>query len=136
MSESAPVATADVVTINGENYPLAMLGLAEVGNLRIWAKSQLPNPLEGVRDQLEGFDERIQRAMIDSALAEARRPVMFGSPEFQSAVQTGDGLREVLWLSLKRAGADVAREASDAAADAMDLDRAADVYATAFGSSV
>ena len=120
--------------VAGQPRALATLGMTEVGQLRLWAKAQQPNPLEEVRPHLDGLDAPAQRILLELALAELRKPVMFGSPEFLGAMQGGGGIREVLWLSLKRAGSDVDRAASDAAADAMSIDEAADVLAAALGS--
>jgi len=125
---------AKTVTVDGKTFPLSTLTLPAIGQLRAWAKSRLPDPIEAIKPHLADFEPPVQRMMLEQALAEVRRPVTFGSPEFNGAMQCGEGLKEVLWLVLKQNGADVSREASDAAADSMPADVAADVFGAAFGA--
>jgi hypothetical protein len=132
--DETPKAPPFAPIIGGEPRDLAILGMPEIGQLRIWAKSQQPNPIDEVKPYLDGLEASTQRTLLDLALTELRRPMMFGSPEFLGAMQSGGGLREVLALSLKRAGSIVDRAASDSAADAMSVEVAADVLAAAFGS--
>jgi hypothetical protein len=132
--DEAPEKTPFVPTIGGQPRKLGVLGMPEIGQLRIWAKAQQPNPIDQVKPHLDGLEATAQRILLDLAVAELRRPLTFGSPEFQEAMQTGEGMREVLHLSLKRAGQAIERADSDAAADAMSIDQAADVLSVAFGS--
>jgi hypothetical protein len=133
MAKQAKAAVGEVA-VGDRAFTLAMLGLPEIGRLRAFAKAQQSDPMAAVKPHLGDVDPAVQRIMIDQALSEIRRPVAFGSPEFVGAMQTTAGLREVLWLSLKRGGADVDRGASDAAADGMTVDQAGDVFAAAFGA--
>jgi hypothetical protein len=128
-----PAPVPFTVTVGEKSYPLARLGFPEINTLRIWAKTTMPDPLEAVTAHLTGLPASIQRVMVESALAAVRLPVTFGSDEFNGAMQTQQGLREVLWLSLKRAGAgeELTREASDAAADAMGVSAATQTFKVA-----
>ena len=100
-------AAPPTVTIGGKGYPLAPLGLPEIGELRAFTKRIQPDPLEAMKPYLDDAAPGLQRMLIDNALAEVRRPVLFGSPEFMGAIQSREGLREILWLCLRRGGADV-----------------------------
>jgi hypothetical protein len=125
--------TAATVTIAGQEQPLGTLGLREIGELSHLAKLETENPLESIKGLLGILDGPGQRQVTDAALADLRRPVLFGSPEFFSFVQSGSGFRAVTFMALKRGGANVSREDSDAAADAMSVTDAAEVIAVAFG---
>lgn len=107
------------IMIDGIKYPVVAISLPEIAEFQIWVKKRQPNPLKEIAPFMADFDDVCKRRMIDSALDQMRKPVEVGSPEFRLEAQSKDGMRELVYLSLKRSGAQVARELCDAAVDAL-----------------
>jgi hypothetical protein len=123
------------VTVAGTTYPVAALGMPELSQLCTFAKDRRPSPLEAIKPHLDGLSPKTQRIMIDSALDRVNAPVIVGTPEFFGAVmQSTEGLQEAMWLSLKKGGADVTREACDEAAATLRPDQIVRVLAAAMGA--
>jgi hypothetical protein len=120
------------VTIDGKQYAPGKLTMADIGDLRVWVRLRRPDPFDAIRGHIDGMPAELQRAMIDDALAEIRRPVVYGDLEFMAALQSKEGLREALWYLLRRGGASITREQSDAAADSLGLVEAFGMIARVF----
>lgn len=125
------------IAIDGADYPIASLGLPEIGELRLWAKKQQPNPIEELKPLVADLPIEVQKALFLEAAAQIKQPIMYGSAAFMSAIQTGEGFREMIRLSLLRAGAQGLTTAMIAkAADSLGIDKAADVIAFIMGQEV
>ncbi len=120
------------VTIDGVEHPVAALGMPEIAQLQIWVKSQQPDPIKAIQPYMKDFDDTCKRHMLDNALAELRKPVEIGSTEWVLALASKHGLRELLYLGLRRGGADVTREQSDRAADQLDARGATSMMGAVF----
>lgn len=107
------------LTIDGKDYPLVRIGLPELTEFLRWVKAHRPDPLEAIAPHMNRFSPEIQQVMIKDALAQFYKPITLGSPEFLEAFMTDEGLKELVWLSVLKAGHGLARKQSDGAVDAL-----------------
>lgn len=87
--------------VNGERYRLSRCTISVLRDFRDWAASRLPDPLEIVKKQLEGFPPHLQELMVKEALERANRVKDFASPEVQALLHSFEGMLHLLGLLLR-----------------------------------
>jgi hypothetical protein len=100
-----------VVTVAGQELRFSELTLEAKGRLQAWLHRNVPNPVEAIKDDLEGINPEIAFRLLN----EARKERKNWPPDIESGagkialLSTEPGQIEVLWEGLKTQQPDITR---------------------------
>lgn len=100
-----------VVTVAGQELRFSELTLEAKGRLQAWLHRNVPNPVEAIKDDLEGLDADMRFRLLN----EARKERQYWPPDIESSagkialLSTEPGQIEVLWEGLKTQQPDITR---------------------------
>ena len=123
------------LTVDGREYHIYPLTLGDLGKLQAWLNSKLPDPFRAIEGRLEGLTVEQQKYLLRDAADRANRPrvIPFQSAEGQELLQTFEGVKELLWLSIHRGDPGFSREDAEALAGRISLGALDAIQDTAFG---
>jgi hypothetical protein len=120
--------------VGGRAYQVHPLTLDDLGALQKWVNDQLPDPLALVRGQLDGFSPEQQKFLLKEAIDAARRgKPRLGTPEADALTGSLEGLRELLFLAIRRGDPAFTREAAAGLCGQLTMTDLAAVFGTAYG---
>lgn len=99
------------VSIGGQDYQFSELTLDAKGRLQAWLHRNVPNPVEAIKDDLDGIDPEIAFRLLN----EARKERQHWPPDIESGagkialLSSEPGQIEVLWEGLKTQQPDITR---------------------------
>lgn len=115
------------LVVEGEEYRLYDLSLADLGELQAWLDSLYREPLEVIAPQLGRFDLEVAKFLVRDARDAACRPrPQLGQGEANLLLLSVDGIKEVLYLAIRKGRPDFSRDDLDALCRRITLD---DAYA-------
>lgn len=89
--------------LGGESYDIHPLTLGDFADLQRFVESQFPDPIAAAKANLDGLPMAVQQYLLKEALAIAARPKpRLGTPEADAILQSLDGVREILFLSIRK----------------------------------
>jgi hypothetical protein len=101
------------LAVDGRTYLIRPLTLDDFGALQQWVNEQFPDPMAIAQASLNGLSVEAQKFLIKEAFAAASRPKpKLGTPEADALTNSLDGLREMLFLMIRRDDPSFTREAA------------------------
>lgn len=90
------------IEVGGVKYYLSRLDTTVLDKFIRWADSVLPNPIDVVRDQIKGFPEAIQLAMVQRAQEDLTLRRSGQSTDVRGLMASPDGARKIIGLLLAK----------------------------------
>lgn len=91
------------VTVGGRAFKFSELSLESCARIQAWIKEHVPNPLQAVRQHLDGFNQADRALLLESARKDAQHwPPEVGTPAAAEALASSpSGLIYVLFEGLR-----------------------------------
>jgi hypothetical protein len=100
-------------TVNGQEYFFHPLTIADLGQLQTWIDRQFPDPFEVVTKAIArgNFTVPQQQYLLAQAVDRAVRPGrQIGTPEADQLLQSLEGVKQLLLLSIRKGRPDFTEE--------------------------
>ncbi len=108
-------AQPQTLSVDGKEYKVYPLTLADLGELQVWIDSQFPDPFEVVSKAMKSghFNVAQQQYLMNQAMEKATRPKhLLGTMEADELLLSAEGYKQVLIVSIRKG--DPSFTASDA----------------------
>ncbi len=91
------------LTVEGQAYDVHPLKIEDVGALQKWVHEQYPDPIATVHARCQGLPLKVQQHLMGVAAELACRPLpKIGTPEADGLLESVDGIKEILFLAIRR----------------------------------
>jgi hypothetical protein len=129
-SLAALTAQPKPLTIKGRTYNLYPFTLKDLGALEAWAQAQFPDPFVVAQRAMDNFNVAQQKLLLATALelASKMKPKL-GTPEVDGLIQSIDGIKHVLYLSISKGDPNFTTEDAEAIFDDLGVAEIAKVFA-------
>lgn len=105
------------LTVGGTDYFLHPLTLDDLGQLQSWIDSQFPDPFQVIGKAIATGNYTVaqQQYLFSQALERSTRPRnLIGTPEADRLLQTVDGMKRMLCLSIRKGRPEFTEEEAEA----------------------